>query len=60
MEKRRHESFKVFSCLKNMNPRFFRNQFERLFSKKVRKVGENTEITPIIKFLSASTLPVNM
>ena len=36
MEKRRFESFKVFSCLKKINPRIL-STFKRSFSKKMVK-----------------------
>ena len=36
MEKRRFESFEVFSCLKKVNPRIL-STFKRSFSKKMGK-----------------------
>ena len=41
MEKRRFESFEVFSCLKKVNPRIL-STFKRPFSKKMGKNRAHT------------------
>ena len=41
MEKRRFESFEVFSCLKKVNPRIL-SPFKRQFSKKWEKHRAHT------------------